>query len=256
MEYYLNEYSIRGQFRNTDDFFKSLRENTIPVFERVVRESGSVIIKKDTFWQLEICKGVSLSQIPIRKNERSGELFALKRRLLIVIQSKPHWSAEELCETEEVEYQFDLKHKDQFEKQNCFTKAIVSEGAIISFEHAEYKSDILKVIVKKNGKEYECGLDNITNLAWWNKARKIKTWYIDNKFHVEVRAKEFDYHPPHFHVECDGYKAVYKLLDGTLYKSGNKKLPPPFTREIKDLYANMKDELIEAWELLHNKIQR
>lgn len=255
MEYYLNEYSVRGQFRNTDDFFASLRGNTIPVLEKVMRESDSVIIKKDTFWQLEICKGIPLNRIPSKKNERSGELFALKRRLLNVILSEPYWSADELCETEEVEYQFDVGYKDQFEKHNCFTKAIVSEGAIISFEHAEYKSDILKVIVKKDGEEHGCELDNISNTAWWDKARKIKTWRIDNKFHIEVRAKEFDYHPPHFHVECADYKAVYRLPDGKLYKSGNKKLPPVLEKEIKDLYTDMKDELIGAWELLHNKIQ-
>lgn len=91
MEYYLNEYSLRGQFEDTDDFFKSLREETIPVINRIEKENGSVIIKKDTFWQLEVCNGISILQLPMKKNERSGELYALKRRLVSLIQSQPHW---------------------------------------------------------------------------------------------------------------------------------------------------------------------
>lgn len=82
MEYYLNEYSIRGQFVNTDDFFRSIRNKTIPVLNKVAQEDGSVIIKKDTFWQLEVCNGITLQQIPVRKNERSMEGFALKSKLI------------------------------------------------------------------------------------------------------------------------------------------------------------------------------
>ncbi len=71
MEYYLNEYSIRGQFLNTDDFFQSLRSTTIPVLDKVAAEDGSVIIKKDTFWQLEICNGIT--ERPLSPQQSWGE---------------------------------------------------------------------------------------------------------------------------------------------------------------------------------------
>lgn len=255
MEYYLNEYSIRGQFINTDDFFESLRNKTIPVLDQVAAEDGSVIIKKDTFWQLEICNGLALNQIPVKKNERSADVFALKRRLIQLIQEKPHWSTNDSTEIDEIEYHFDQGYRAQFESQNCFTNALASEGRIISFEHVEYDCDILRVTVKNADGEYDCYLDNIIDVSWWNKKPQVKTWYIDNRYHVEVRAKEFDYHPPHFHVTYGEYNAVYKLKDGTLYKSGNRKIPPSMVKDVNDLYLHYKDEFIDAWESLHGKIK-
>ena len=34
-------------------------------------QKENVIFKKDTFWQREICNGISLIEIPGKKNERS-----------------------------------------------------------------------------------------------------------------------------------------------------------------------------------------
>ena len=211
-----------------------------------------MIIKKDTFWQLEICNGITLCQIPVRKNERSMECFALKRRLIGLIQSEPYWSVDDSKDIDEVEYHFDKDYRDRFESQNCFTNALVSEGRIISFEHAEYDCEFLNITVKNSDGRFDCLLDNIVDVLWWNKAPRVRTWYID-KYHIEVRAKEFDYHPPHFHVSSVEYNAVYRLADGKLYKSGNKKLPSTMMKDVRDLYLKYKDEFMDAWENLHGK---
>lgn len=121
----------------------------------------------------------------------------------------------------------------------------------MSFRHTEYQDGYLRITVKTDDNEYDCDLCNITKVSWWDKAPQIKTWYIGNKYHIEVRANEFDYHPPHFHVSCGEVNAVYKLKDGELYKSGNKKLPPGMADDIRSFYSNKKDELVCAWELLH-----
>lgn len=251
MEYYLNEYSIRGQFKNTDDFCQSIKSKTIPVLDQVIGEEGSVIIKKDTFWQLEVCNGMTLYQIPVRKNERSSELFALKMRLIKLLRSEPHWSESSVDDINVIEYQFDKDYQERFAPQNCFTKAIIAEGRIISFEHPEYEHKTLKIKVKNRDSIYDCELDNITNVSWWNTAPGVKTWYIGDKYHMEVRTKEFEYHPPHFHISCGEYNAVYRLSDGKLYKSGSKKLPPAMNKEVRDLYLQYREELTEAWNILH-----
>lgn len=72
---------------------------------------------------------------------------------------------------------------------------------------------------------------------------------------VIERAKEFDYHPPHFHVTYGEYNAVYRLADGKLYKSGNRKIPPSMGKGVKDLYSDYKDDFIDAWENLHGKMK-
>ena len=46
MNYYVNEYSLRGQFNNMNDFFDSLRVYTLPVIHKVEAEEGSIIWKK------------------------------------------------------------------------------------------------------------------------------------------------------------------------------------------------------------------
>ena len=62
MDYYINEYSLRGQFRDLDDFFASLREDTLPVMRRIEDNKENIIWKKDTLWQAEICNGIVLGR--------------------------------------------------------------------------------------------------------------------------------------------------------------------------------------------------
>lgn len=64
MDYYLNEYSLRGQFKNTDEFIETLRTSTLPVLKRIKDEKESIVWRKDIFWNLEICNGIIISNIP------------------------------------------------------------------------------------------------------------------------------------------------------------------------------------------------
>lgn len=49
MDYYLNEYSLRGQFKNTDKFMESLRKSTLPVLDKIKDENESILWKKILF---------------------------------------------------------------------------------------------------------------------------------------------------------------------------------------------------------------
>lgn len=64
MDYYLNEYSLRGQFKNIDEFIETLRTSTLPALNKIQDEKGSILWKKDTFWELEICNGITILNIP------------------------------------------------------------------------------------------------------------------------------------------------------------------------------------------------
>lgn len=67
MDYFLNEYSLRGQYKDVDEFFEKLREYTLPVLRKIEKQNGSVIWKKDIFWKSEICNGITLVKIPQKK---------------------------------------------------------------------------------------------------------------------------------------------------------------------------------------------
>lgn len=251
MDYFLNEYSIRGQFRDIEDFFESLRTRTLPVLKKIEEEKENVIWKKDTFWQLEICNGITLGKIPHIRNQRSGEVVALKNRLIKLINSQPFWGDD--CDLEIKEYRFDKEYKDKFEEPNCFSKALQSEGSVVSFVHPSYAVDQLLVILMQNGVEKECRIENIYDEKWWKCKPEIRKWNISEKCIVQVRAKEFDYHPPHFHVICNEYEAVFKLSDGMLYKQGKKKMTQKMISDIQIWYQKNKVELQTAWEILHGE---
>ena len=143
-----------------------------------------------------------------------------------------------------------------FEKGNSFVLALDNEGSIISFTHPQYRHKLLSVIVDVGEiKDKEYHIDNVYNIHYWDKEQEIKKWTVLDKYLVQVRAKEFDYHPPHFHVLNNEYEAVFRLNDGKLYKDGNKKWTSSMLSEIKAWYVDNKSELIDAWENLHGKIQ-
>lgn len=252
MDYYLNEYSLRGQFESVEDFFESLRSYTFPVLKKVNERKENIIWKKDTLWQSEICKGVSLTKIPQKKNERSGELARLKIQLIKLTYEPPFYSNEGVSNIEIKEYKFDTEYREKFDTRNCFTNAIENEGRVISFLHPAYECTQLPVNVNFENSEYEYCIENIYTPEWWNCEPEIKTWRTCQKYLIEVRAKEFDYHPPHFHVSKNEFAAVFKLNNGELYREGKKKWTFHMINEIKEWYEENKCELQETWNNLHN----
>lgn len=251
MDYYLNEYSLRGQFKDTEEFFGSLRTHTLPVLKEIEKQKDNVIWKKDTFWQCEICNGIALNGIPKKKNERSGEFARLQLELIKLEKAGPFWESAGESDLEVAEYKFDESYRDNFDEVNCFTQAIENEGRIVSFIHPEYKRDQLSVIVRYDDSEAEYNIENIWDIAWWKSDPQVKTWNISGKYTIEVRAKEFEYHPPHFHARSNEYEAVFKLSNGELYKDGKKKWNMHMITEVQEWYQIHKSELQEAWSNLH-----
>lgn len=252
MDYFLNEYSIRGQFKDVDDFFEKLRVYTFPVLKKIEEQKGNVIWKKDVFWQTEICNKITLTTIPKRKNERSAELVFLQNQLIKLIYEEPFWNSGcVVCDLEIIEYRFDEDYREHFEETNCFSKALECEGRIVSFVHPNYNIYNLPIIVRYNDSDKEYRLDNIYEIAWWKDEPEVKTWNISQKYLVQVRAKEPEYHPPHFHVIRNEFEAVFKLNNGDLYKWSNKKWTSQMITEVQDWYKIHKEELQKAWKLLH-----
>ena len=50
----------------------------------------------------------------------------------------------------------------------------------------------------------------------------VKKWNKSPRYVVQVRAKELEYHLPHFHVISNELEAVFKLRNGELYTYGRK----------------------------------
>lgn len=216
MNYYINEYSLRGQFADVEEFFSSIRMHTMPVLKKIESSNDNVILKKETFWQSEICSGISLNSIPRKKNERTAENVALQLKIIKLMNQNPFWSENDECDFVVEKYDFDKSYCVNFSNVNCFTKSISDEGRIISFIHQEYKNKQLEITILRDEKQFECKLENVTTLDFWKTVPSIQTWRIEGKYILEIRANEFDYHPPHFHVTYNEFSAVFKLSDGTM----------------------------------------
>lgn len=251
MNYYINEYSLRGQFCDVDEFLESLRIYTIPVLKKIESNQENIIWKKDDLWNAKICNNIVLNNIPRKKNERSNERAILLNKLIKLTYQQPYCSDQDECGIVVKEYKFDEEYRACFNESNCFVHGLHNEGRIISFLHESYRHKDLMLVIEKENKEIECLLDNIYSINWWDSEPKIQSWYIDKKYKVEVRAKEFEYHPPHFHVSYNEYAAVFTLKNGVLYKSGKKELLQRDLNDIYNWYKHNKNELVDAWNNLH-----
>lgn len=252
MNYYINEYSLRGQFQDIDDFLNSLQRYTLPVLKKIETNKDDIIWKKDDLWNAEICNGIKLNKIPKKKNERSTQKGILINKLIKLAYQQPYWHDKDECEIVVKEYKFDEEYRSNFNQTNCFIKGLYNEGRIISFLHNSYKCKNLEIIIERENEETECLLDNIYSSDWWNSEPQIQTWLINDKYKVEIRAKEFDYHPPHFHVSYNEYAAVFTLKDGNLYRCGKKEILQKDLNDINNWYNDNKDMLVNAWDNLHN----
>ena len=254
MDYFMNEYSLRGQFADVESFYESLRKYTIPALKKVSESDGDVIWKKDDFWSREICPGITLLEIPEKKNERTPEKTALKIYLRRLASSEPFWSYCGDGEIEAAEYAFDEGYRDRFEKDNCFLRAVRSEGRILSFLHDNYRTDSLKLLVSADGREWTCSLDNVYSPDFWEREPEIRSWYIEEQYRVEIRANEFGYHAPHFHVSdrFDREQSwVFLLENGKMPKSAEREIDGDTRRRIDGWYQEHRAELAEAWNGLH-----
>ena len=252
-KYYLNEYSLRGQFNDIDDFISKLIKETIPVLKHIYDEEGNLIYKKDSLWNAKVCNDITLHEVLQQK--RIPAISRFKSQLAKCLFDEPYWSPDGEYEINIKEYKFDEKYSYSFEKVNCFVLALYNEGSIISFAHPEYRDKALSIIVdvgEATDKVYS--IDNIFDIHYWDKEQEIKKWAIGDKYQIQVRAKEYDYHPPHFHVLHNEYEAVFRLSDGKLYKDGNKKWTLSMLSEITEWYIDNKDKLIDAWQNLHGKM--
>ena len=86
-DYFLNEYSIRGQFDNINDFFEKFRKYTCPVINEIKKTEQNIIWKKETFWNLEVCNGLTIKDVAYRqdRNGNNPEVVNLEMNLSMEI---------------------------------------------------------------------------------------------------------------------------------------------------------------------------
>lgn len=260
MNYVMNDFSLRGQFKDMESFLDSIRNNIKPILRKIEAEEDGTIWKKDTFWQLEVCNGITLQDFSrrmaeIMPNTRRAELPYLKQKLMKLYAQTPYWSEEEDPQVLAVRYDFDPEMRNEFLTMNCFIKAYHLNGRMISFEHEEYPNGTLVFWIEQDGREVRCELENMRDATWWDEETSIRKWpRIAGLYRVEVRAHEVDRHCPHFHVTYNEYSASFAIENGEVLQMGKEEMPSGMRSTIQRWYVDHAEELKAAWDLLHKSI--
>lgn len=88
MNFILNECSLHGQFKSTEDFLKSLRAN-LHCFSLVRSQKNGMIRKIADFYKCQITAGQSLADL--KRYPKSDELTRLRIALDKEIKTEPYW---------------------------------------------------------------------------------------------------------------------------------------------------------------------
>ena len=251
MEYYMNEYSLRGQFSSLEEFYQSLLRYTLPVLKKIetVDKTNSLIWKNDMFWDLNVCNDIKIGEIRNQKGRsQETQIVSLKNKLIKLVNEGPFWSELDGDEFEVLEYKFDKSYQTDksFPDVNCFTKAAGHGGVVISFSHDEYKKKSLELMIDESNAHL---LGNIFSIEYWDEAATIEKWKMGNIYVVEVRAKEPANHNPHFHVTSSEYSASVNLLNGKI--NGCSTVDSGIEKMIQDWYQDHAGCLKKAWNRLH-----
>ena len=111
-DYFLNEYSIRGQFDNIDDFFEKFRKYTCPVINEIKKTEQNIIWKKETFWNLEVCNGLTIKDVAYRKDRNVRKPEVAKLKLLVqLFNDEPFYGDNDNCDIKIEEYFLQLRTK-------------------------------------------------------------------------------------------------------------------------------------------------
>lgn len=250
--FYMNEYSLRGQFSTVDEFSKSMQEKTLPLLKKIQNTKGAVFWKKSNFWQAKICSGCTLESLRENKHVSYAVTPLLKIMLQKILYSKPYWDEENPPDIVIENYEFDEEYRDVFEKDNCFLRALSHGDNIVSFWHSAYSENYLCFSVKREGKNVVEKLHNLACVAHWPQNVAGRHWMVTDNVRAFIRIKETDKHIPHFHVECEGYAGSFDLYTGeVLSESGNSNTRSRISSEIRRWQPDHLNELLAAWLEFH-----
>ena len=254
MNFYLNEYSLDGQFEDEKAFIDSLSETTLPVFKELKElfHNDCLIYKSQSLWERPICTSLILYDV-LKKSPRIPELRKTKELLHELCNSNPFFSNCE--EIKNVQYYFNKDNVPKYDNPNCFVLAAINEEDLFSFENDDYKIKDLEIEI--NNKVYN--LQNIFNKESFEDYRTRYKFGSDSpstswkvkEFRVEIRPKENNCNTPHVHIVSKEYDISYSLENGNVLERKPQDATDTDAVRHRKIIQNMKDNLVDTWNYYH-----
>lgn len=255
MHFYLNEYSLNGQFSNKEEFIDTLGEVTLPLFNEIKTffKDECLIYKSQLLWKRPICNSVSLNDI-LNLSSKIPQLRKFKQLLYDLCYNEPYFPDADCLKN--IHYEFPFDESEDLSSPNCFVLAALDESDIFSFQNSMYKKEELQLHI--DGKEYVLfnifdnkSLENYKTKYKFNSSSPRTRWYID-KYRLEIRTKEHNCNKPHVHIVVEGeYDISYSLEDiSILEKKPSSVSNNEYTIHI-DLISEHKTTLTDTWNYYH-----
>lgn len=129
----LNDYSVDNQFNSIDDFLDSLFDYTIPLLESLNKYNIG-LTKSHEIFNRKIVSGKTL--LELFQLRGSAEIAKIKDIIFENVIAEPYW-------------------EEEFEGQDCLSKACSQGMGMISFEHDKFKKTYVNHSFNKQTVEIE-----------------------------------------------------------------------------------------------------
>lgn len=236
MEYVLNEFSLKGQFEDTDEFVDSLYENTLPVLKKLDQNKIN-LLKSYNIYGSMITSEKSLQVI--LQDRSYSEIRAVKSLLVKLFLDDPYWDNESKCIVEsKYECEFTEETND-----HCIAEALERDTSLVSFEHNKFKCS--EIEVKKDGLvnnvsniyDKESMLLRLLNSKFINYNEFLCNKYDNVITFCIINSKDyFEEFISENSLSDDDVKSIIKVIEGFMYKYNNGLDLGHLSKTIEDYY--------------------
>lgn len=143
MDVVINDFSLDGQFKDAEDFFDMLVEETLPAFRSLADHNCELLSSFETY-NRKVSANLTLFDV-LTKGPYRGYPEATKlKSFLASCTSDPFWAN---APQTDIRLKYTINGEVVETVPNCFTEAFARDNILFSFQSKRFKCDKLKIIV-------------------------------------------------------------------------------------------------------------
>lgn len=250
MDIVVNDYSLEGQFSNSEDFIDTLIKSTIPILDKI-KEKKYNLWKKSNFYNSPICYNETLYTI-LNHMSSHPAIQKIKSDLVEITHNEPFWDTNPISPTLANGLDFQCSYSQEY--PNCFSEGYHRNAMLLSFVHPNFGID--EVPISMYGTLHKihnaCSLHSFSNhlAAFGEPVTPLpkNSFIICNDCQFEIRFSETNHSLPHFHVKKGDFAISIKIA-GLSTLSGS--LPLSTKKEVLKWARNNISKIKSLWNSCH-----
>lgn len=220
-EVILNDKSLQGQFKDTEEFADSINEYTIPILKHI-KELGFQLYKSYTTYEDLVTSQQTLADI--LKISNDPDITMLKSYLIQIMSEEPFWN-DSMQTKEELRY----KYGEMTIEPCCLKECYERKGILLSFEHGDFLQDDVPLICGEELKNLENSY-KLNQFLWHGFVDgDLKTAYIFTHLKYPKKLQL---------LEVDGKIYTEEFLDSREIRRTDREI-------IKEDFDSMIDEMLK-----------